>query len=102
MQACFNIVGLTNIMPIPSCRIQYVNKKHILPLKLKKPPIGSLFCGERGIRTPVGFTQGGFQDRCNQPLCHLSGRESNTNFNSQTFFDHFTTLLLKMLSIFIL
>lgn len=29
--------------------------------------------GERGIRTPGGFTLNGFQDRRIKPLCHLSG-----------------------------
>gem|GEM_PF-4191011 len=28
--------------------------------------------GQGGIRTPVGLRQSGFQDRRNQPLCHLS------------------------------
>ena len=31
-----------------------------------------LFCGERGIRTPGTSRYGGFQDRCNRPLYHLS------------------------------
>ena len=30
------------------------------------------FCGERGIRTPGASQHGGFQDRCNRPLYHLS------------------------------
>ncbi len=30
------------------------------------------FSGERGIRTPGSSHYGGFQDRCNRPLCHLS------------------------------
>ena len=29
-------------------------------------------CGERGIRTPGASQHGGFQDRCNRPLYHLS------------------------------
>ena len=33
----------------------------------------SLFCGERGIRTPGPVTVNGFQDRRIRPLCHLSG-----------------------------
>ena len=28
--------------------------------------------GERGIRTPGASQHGGFQDRCNRPLYHLS------------------------------
>ena len=30
------------------------------------------FGGERGIRTPGASQHGGFQDRCNRPLYHLS------------------------------
>ena len=43
---------------------------------IKKKPLSWLdlkCCGERGIRTPGGFTLNGFQDRRNRPLCHLSG-----------------------------
>ena len=36
--------------------------------------IYTLYCGERGIRTPGGVTLNGFQDRRNRPLCHLSGK----------------------------
>ena len=31
-----------------------------------------IICGERGIRTPGTSRYGGFQDRCNRPLYHLS------------------------------
>ena len=31
-----------------------------------------LFCGKGGIRTPGASQHGGFQDRCNRPLYHLS------------------------------
>ena len=34
--------------------------------------IYNLICGERGIRTPGASQHGGFQDRCNRPLYHLS------------------------------
>ncbi len=34
--------------------------------------IASFFGGERGIRTPGTFRHNGFQDRRDQPLCHLS------------------------------
>ena len=34
--------------------------------------IYTLVCGERGIRTPGASQHGGFQDRCNRPLYHLS------------------------------
>jgi hypothetical protein len=36
-----------------------------------------LICGERGIQTPGTLQYGGFQDRCNRSLCHLS---SDTSF----------------------
>jgi len=36
-----------------------------------------LFSGERGIRTPGGFTLNSFQDCRNRPLCHLSGGKDN-------------------------
>ena len=32
----------------------------------------SIYCGERGIRTPGASQHDGFQDRCNRPLYHLS------------------------------
>ena len=32
----------------------------------------SFFCGKGGIRTPGASQHGGFQDRCNRPLYHLS------------------------------
>ena len=35
------------------------------------------YCGERGIRTPGASQHGGFQDRCNRPLYHLSERYKN-------------------------
>ena len=34
--------------------------------------IFSIYCGERGIRTPGTSQFNGFQDRRNRPLCHLS------------------------------
>ena len=34
--------------------------------------IFSVYCGERGIRTPGTSQYNGFQDRRNRPLCHLS------------------------------
>ena len=34
--------------------------------------IYTLYCGERGIRTPGGVTLNGFQDRRDRPLRHLS------------------------------
>ena len=33
-------------------------------------------CGKTGIRTPEPITVAGFQDRCIQPLCHLSSCSS--------------------------
>ena len=45
---------------------KYGNKKSLLKFLSE----GS--CGERGIRTPGTSRYGGFQDRCNRPLYHLS------------------------------
>ena len=36
------------------------------------PLIISVYCGERGIRTPGTSQFNGFQDRRDRPLCHLS------------------------------
>ena len=45
----------------------------------------TLFCGERGIRTPGGVTLNGFQDRRIRPLCHLSVlRRQKYNFFRNT------------------
>ena len=42
----------------------------------KKPAenqrVSKFVSGERGIRTPGASQHGGFQDRCNRPLYHLS------------------------------
>ena len=35
-----------------------------------------LLCGKGGIRTPGASQHGGFQDRCNRPLYHLSSASS--------------------------
>ena len=45
--------------------------------------IFSVYCGERGIRTPGGLTLNGFQDRRNRPLCHLS--ENPSGFSRTIF-----------------
>ena len=42
-----------------------------------------LVCGERGIRTPGTFRYGGFQDRCNRPLYHLSGSFAGAKVNKK-------------------
>ena len=42
--------------------------------------IFSIYCGERGIRTPGASQLNGFQDRRNRPLCHLSGHKNSTVF----------------------
>ena len=42
--------------------------------KSRKCLIYTLYCGERGIRTPGTSQFNGFQDRRNRPLCHLSSR----------------------------
>ena len=39
--------------------------------------IFSIYCGERGIRTPGTSQFNGFQDRRNRPLCHLSNMLRN-------------------------
>ena len=41
--------------------------------------IFSIYCGERGIRTPGASQHGGFQDRCNRPLYHLSEKTLTHN-----------------------
>ena len=43
-------------------------------LCIKRKPVEKFngFGGERGIRTPGASQHGGFQDRCNRPLYHLS------------------------------
>ena len=46
--------------------------------------IYTLYCGERGIRTPGTSQFNGFQDRRNRPLCHLSsGRSPNAMKRSE-------------------
>ena len=39
-----------------------------------------LFCGKGGIRTPGASQHGGFQDRCNRPLYHLSKASREEGF----------------------
>ena len=49
------------------------NKKHCKRLIYRAFLVFALALGgERGIRTPGTSQYGGFQDRCNRPLCHLS------------------------------
>ena len=45
---------------------------YIFVYVLRKTLIFKVYCGERGIRTPGTSRYGGFQDRCNRPLYHLS------------------------------
>ena len=56
-------------------------------LKTKKSiRIGCSFlfvCGERGIRTPGASQHGGFQDRCNRPLYHLSERHCDGSWSEK-------------------
>ena len=41
----------------------------------------SLLCGKGGIRTPGASQHGGFQDRCNRPLYHLSSAYCELSFS---------------------
>ena len=43
----------------------------------------TLFCGKGGIRTPGASQHGGFQDRCNRPLYHLSKSLLEESFRSK-------------------
>ena len=45
--------------------------------------IYTLFCGERGIRTPGTSQYNGFQDRRDRPLCHLSKTSVGKCFSSK-------------------
>ena len=51
----------------------------LLRPKKKKPAgnqrVSKIVGGERGIRTPGASQHGGFQDRCNRPLYHLSSAQ---------------------------
>ena len=38
-------------------------------------------CGKGGIRTPGASQHGGFQDRCNRPLYHLSNACVEVSFS---------------------
>ena len=38
-------------------------------------------CGKGGIRTPGASQHGGFQDRCNRPLYHLSSAYRELSFS---------------------
>ena len=49
--------------------------------KIKEVVMTSFICGERGIRTPGASQHGGFQDRCNRPLYHLSERYDNGSWS---------------------
>ena len=39
------------------------------------------YCGKGGIRTPGASQHGGFQDRCNRPLYHLSSACNEVSFS---------------------
>ena len=51
--------------------------------KSRNSLIYTLICGERGIRTPGASQHGGFQDRCNRPLYHLSNGDYHFAFREQ-------------------
>ena len=40
-----------------------------------------VLCGKGGIRTPGASQHGGFQDRCNRPLYHLSSSYCRCSFS---------------------
>ena len=46
----------------------YTKKPQVTDIQL----LADFKSGERGIRTPGASQHGGFQDRCNRPLYHLS------------------------------
>ena len=67
--ACiFYIEGKAYVRKKPPAFIIGCNKG----CKSRKCLIYTLYCGERGIRTPGTSQFNGFQDRRNRPLCHLS------------------------------
>ncbi len=45
-----------------------------IPVKMQENQ--GFMSGEREIRTPGTLRYAGFQDRCNRPLCHLSGADA--------------------------
>ena len=53
-------------------RTQFAKNVRKCVRNLHNSLIISVYCGERGIRTPGASQHGGFQDRCNRPLYHLS------------------------------
>ncbi len=61
--------------------------------KQKSSRYANFLCvgGERGIRTPGTSRYGGFQDRCNRPLYHLSESDAKVIqfFESQNTFQNF-------------
>ena len=75
--ACiFYIEGKAYVRKKPPAFIIGCNKG----CKSRKCLIYTLYCGERGIRTPGASQLNGFQDRRNRPLCHLSECKSITDF----------------------
>ena len=53
--------------PLDNARAEHTKRKSPVNLAIYRT-----LCGERGIRTPGASQHGGFQDRCNRPLYHLS------------------------------
>lgn len=47
-------------------------KQNLQGLTLLMLHLGFILSGKGGIRTPGTLRYGGFQDRCNRPLYHLS------------------------------
>ena len=60
------LILLENLRFLKSVRKSVRKSRNLLKI--------SVYCGERGIRTPGASQHGGFQDRCNRPLYHLSER----------------------------
>ena len=69
---------------------------YIFVYVLRKTLIFKVYCGERGIRTPGASQHGGFQDRCNRPLYHLS--EKNTYPQRFAVLFYFSTAKLVLSS----
>ena len=56
-----------------SCNVQKRKKRATL--------VTRFLCGKGGIRTPGASQHGGFQDRCNRPLYHLSSAYCRRSFS---------------------
>ena len=81
----------------------------LYPAELRNQPfntaVSTIYGGKGGIRTPGASQHGGFQDRCNRPLYHLSKFLANGSlaksgatvrliFNSANKFSRFPELIV--------